>query len=219
MKAFASWSGGKESCFACYKAIQNGFKVSHILNNISEKYDRVSFHGVKSELVRLQSQSIRISLVQPKVTGDNYEQEFKKAIRKLKEFKVTTGVFGDIDLQEHRDWVERVCKELEITPIFPLWGQKREQLLNDFIDKGFEAIVVSTKADLLNMEWVGRKIDKRFVRDLSKLRKVDLCGENGEYHTFVTNGPLFKKRIEILETGKVLRSGYWFLDIKKYVVV
>ena len=219
MKAFASWSGGKESCFACYKAIQNGFKVSHILNNISEKYDRVSFHGVKSELVRLQSQSIRISLVQPKVTGDNYEQEFKKTIRKLKEFKVTTGVFGDIDLQEHRNWVERVCKELEITPIFPLWGQKREQLLNDFIDKGFEAIVVSTKADLLNMEWVGRKIDKRFVRDLSKLRKVDLCGENGEYHTFVTNGPLFKKRIEILETGKVLRSGYWFLDIKKYVVV
>ena len=219
MKVFASWSGGKESCFACYKAIQNGFDVSYILNNVSKKYNRVSFHGVKSELVLLQSQVIGIQLVQLKVTKSNYEQEFKKVVRKLKELGVTGGVFGDIDLQEHRDWVEKFCRGLEIEPVLPLWDQNREQLLNDFINKGFEATVVSTKADLLGEEWLGRKIDKSFIRDLLEVRDVDLCGEYGEYHTFVTNGPLFRKHIKILETGKVFRRGYWFLDIKKCVVV
>jgi uncharacterized protein (TIGR00290 family) len=98
----------------------------------------------------------------------------------------------------------------------PLWGLSQEKILTDFIGSGFEAIVVVTKADLLGEEWLGRKIDLDFARDLDELGRtkgITLCGEAGEYHTFVTNGPLFNQRLEILVTKKVLKDGYWFLDI------
>lgn len=219
----ASWSGGKDSCFACYKAMLDGFEVSHLLNFIS-KDERCMSHGLDSKLMVAQSQAIGIPIIQREVTWDTYEEGFKATMTGLKQVGVDGAVFGDIDLQEHKDWVYRVCSEVGITPIEPLWGLNPKQILDDFIDEGFEAIVINVKADLFGQEWLGRKVDRRFLRDLQRLQaehNVHICGELGEYHTLVTDGPIFKRRMKILDSRRVLRKGYWeywLLDILKYDV-
>jgi len=215
-QVFTSWSGGKDSCFACYRAIVSGLKVRYLANMITEDGKRSRTHGQSPELLQAQSQAIGIPLVQRLTTWDNYEAEFKNMLLTFKQEGVEGGVFGDIDIEEHRQWIERVCHEVDITPYQPLWGQSQDKIMRDFIDSGFKAVVVVTKADLLGEEWLGRKIDLDFIKHLDELREmkdITLCGEAGEYHTFVTDGPLFNQRIEILESGKVLRDEHWFLEI------
>ncbi|MDI6888166.1 MAG: diphthine--ammonia ligase [Methanocellales archaeon] len=213
-KRFVSWSGGKESCLACYKAMQDDFVVSYLLNFMDKDGERSRAHGLRIELLRLQSDAIGIPIILKPTTWETYEQVFKNTVSELKQIGVEEGIFGDIDLQEHRDWVERVCAEVGIKPILPLWSKKRERVLEEFIRAGFEAIVVATKADFLGEEWLGCRVDRKFRRELSN-KQIDLCGEAGEYHTFVIDGPIFRKRINILESAKVLRNGRWFLEITK----
>jgi len=217
-QVFASWSGGKDSCFACYQAIGSGLKVRFLLNMITEDGKRSWTHGLSTELLQMQAQAIGIPLVQRRTTMTSYEAEFKETLLGLKRDGVSGGVFGDIDLEEHREWTERVCREVAIMPCLPLWGQSQEAILRDFVASGFEAIVVAAKADLFGEEWLGRRLDLDFLVQLDKLREtkeITPCGEAGEYHTFVIDGPLFSQRIEILETAKVLREECWFLDILK----
>ena len=218
-KVFTSWSGGKDSCLACYQAMVSGLKIRYLLNMITEDGRKSWTHGQSVELLQAQSQAIGIPLIQRQTTMANYETEFKDALLSLKQWGITGGVFGDIDLEEHRQWIDRICGEVNITPHLPLWGQAQEKILDSFIASGFEAVVVVAKADLFGEEWLGRKIDLDFLSYLSELRQkhgIQLCGEAGEYHTFVTDGPLFDQRIEIRETSKVSREGYWFLEISKY---
>ena len=218
-EVFTSWSGGKDSSFACYRAVASGLKVRYLLNMITEDGKRSWTHGLSTELLQVQSQALGIPLVQRRTTMASYEAEFKDVLLTLKQEGVRGGVFGDIDLDEHRQWIERVCHDVAITPYLPLWGQAQQKILTDFIDLGFEAVVVVAKADLFGEEWLGRKVDLDFLKELDELREtkdITPCGESGEYHTFVTDGPLFNQRIEILETNKVLREGHWFLEILKY---
>ena len=215
-QVFTSWSGGKDSCLACYRAAVSGLKVRYLANMITEDGKRSWTHGQSAELLQVQSQAIGIPLVQRRTTMKNYEAEFKDTLLTLKQEGIRGGVFGDIDLDEHRQWVERVCHEVDIIPYLPLWGQAQEKILRDFIESGFEAIMVVAKADLFGEEWLGREVDLDFLSQLKQKFDTQLCGEAGEYHTFVTDGPLFNHRIEILETNKVLREGYWFLEILNY---
>ena len=217
-QVLTSWSGGKDSCFACYRAIASGLKVSHLLNTVTEDGKRSWVHGLPVELLQMQSKAIGIPLVQRPMTMDNYEAEFKDAILTLKQEGVKGGVFGDIDVEEHREWVHRICRQMDIAPYLPLWGQNQESILRDFIDSGFEAVIVVARADLFGEEWLGRRVDQNFLSQLKQQFKMPLCGEAGEYHTFVVNGPLFNQRIEILETNKVLREDYWFLEILRYAL-
>ena len=224
MKAFVSWSGGKETSLACYKAMQNkNLKVKYLLNMISEDGKHSSSHGLDSGLLRAQSDAMGIPIIQEKTTWEGYEKVFKRRLSRLKESGVEIGIFGDIDLQEHRDWVERVCREIGIRPVLPLWKEDREVLLKEFIQAGFKAIVVATKADLLGKEWLGRRIDKGFIKNLKKQSNVDLCGEKGEYHTFVYDGPIFREPVRFTTARKVFkdkprscaqeRGKRWFLEI------
>ncbi len=217
-----SWSGGKESCLSHYQAFLKGYKIVRLLNLICKDTKRSMSHGLDAKLMIAQSHAIGTPIVQKEVTWDTYEQEFKKALLELKEeVGIKGAVFGDIDLQEHKDWVDRVCSEVDIEPIEPLWGGNQDEIIIDFINKGFEAIVINVKANFFGKEWLGRRIDRTFVNDLYKLKEkndIHICGEAGEYHTFVTNGPFFKKRIKIIESSKVLKNGNWFLDILKYEV-
>ncbi len=215
MSYISSWSGGKDSCFACYQAIGEGYNVSHLLNFISKEYKRVSFHGTEARLIQLQAKAIGIPLLQKETTWNGYEQEFKDAVRSLIPNDVKGMVFGDMYLQEHKDWVERVCRELGIEAIEPLWGQDPERVLLDFIDAGFEATIVSAKSDLFDDKWMGQKVGREFLSHL-KDNSIDLCGENGEYHTFVTDGPMFQKRIKITKSQPIARDGYWLLDTLEY---
>lgn len=222
-KLIASWSGGKDSCLAYYKAMKRGYQVKYLLNFISKEYKRCCFHGIEGELLNLQAELIGIPLIQKEVSPDmeEYEREFKEAVSEIKASGIEGMVFGDVYLEEHKSWVERVCKDLGIQPIEPLWESPPNKIMEDFINLGFKAVVVSCKADLFGEEFVGRYVDKNLLRDLNR-KHICACGENGEFHTFVVDGPIFKKKIEIIKSQTILREGfwkYWFLDIQEYRII
>ncbi|MBM3246397.1 MAG: diphthine--ammonia ligase [Candidatus Omnitrophica bacterium] len=220
LSAISSWSGGKDSCLACYKAIQQGYEVKYLLNFISRESKRGCFHGIESRLMRLQADLIGIGLVQKEVSPDmqKYEEEFKAAVNELKGENIKAMVFGDIYLLEHNSWVERVCADLKIDALEPLWNNPPENIVDELIRAGFKSIIVSCKADIMGRKFLGRYVDKNLVEELKK-KGICPCGENGEYHTLVVDGPLFKRKIEILKSEPVLKEGFWkhwFLDIKEY---
>lgn len=213
-KVFISWSGGKDSCFAAYLAAQSGLEVSHLVTMLAEDGQHSGFHELTIELLDLQSQAIGIPLVKQRAGEGTYKKDFTDVILALKKEGVSGGVFGDIDLEEHREWVEQLCREVGISPHLPLWGKSQDQVLKDFTGLGFESVIVLARADLFGEEWLGRKVDQEFIDYLEGLGdKVTPCGEAGEYHTFVVDGPLFKQRIEIGEATRTKRDKHWFLDI------
>ena len=213
MKTFCSWSGGKDSALAFYEASKSGTEITHLLNMATENGEHSRTHGLSSALLVAQSHALNVSLVQQKASWDTYEKEFKNILSIIKEGSALRGVFGDIDMIEHRDWVERVCLESGVEPVLPLWLKEREEILNSFIDAGFKAVVVATDARYLGEEWLGREIDRTFMDDLKILNQIDLCGEKGEYHTFVYDGPIFKRPVEFNIIKKTLIDPYWFLEI------
>lgn len=196
MKAFCCWSGGKESALSYYRSKEeNDLEINCLLNMVSEDGKHSRTHGVSSKLLRAQAKAIGIPIIQRGAGWKTYEEEFKKGVLELKGKGVDAGIFGDIDLQEHRDWVERVCKDMGIKPVLPLWEADREGLLTEFIKAGFKATVVAVRDKFLGKEWLGREINTEFIKDLKALGNVDLSGENGEYHSFVFDGPIFKKSV------------------------
>lgn len=215
MSYIASWSGGKDSCLACYKAILSGYDIRYLVNFVSREYGRVSFHGTETRLIQLQAESIGTRLCQKETTKGCYEREFKKAIRSLIPDGIEGMVFGDIYMQEHRDWTERVCAEVGIEAVEPLWGRDTEDVLSEFIDAGFQAVIIGAQARVIDAEWIGRKVDRNFIEYL-KNKNICPCGEKGEYHTLVINGPIFNKKIEIIEARTIARDNHWFLDTCKY---
>jgi len=216
--AIASWSGGKDCCLACYKARQSGYRITRLLNFVSRESGRCCFHGIDPDLIRLQSRRIGIPLKQVKMSADmkEYENEFKSAVSKFR--GIQTVIFGDIYLDMHKQWVERVCGEIRVQAVEPLWNSAPAVLMEEFISLGFRAIVISCQADKLGKEIIGRFIDRDLLRELNA-RSICACGENGEFHTLVVDGPMFAKGIEILESEPVLKEGFWkhwVLNIKRY---
>jgi len=219
-RAISSWSGGKDSCLACYKAMQEGYSVEYLLNFISRESKRGCFHGLEARLLQFQANLIGIPLVQWQVSPDmqKYEEEFKAAVTQVRGKDIGTMVFGDIYLLEHESWIDRVCGDLNIKARQPLWNSSPEDIVDEFIRLGFKAIIVSCKADIMGKEYLGRQIDKSLVEELKK-KDICPCGEKGEFHTLVVDGPIFSKPIKILEAEPIIKEGFWkhwFLDIKKY---
>jgi uncharacterized protein (TIGR00290 family) len=207
----ASWSGGKDSCFACYLALQKGFTVSHLVH-----FDRpLNLHGVDPAMIRLQAELAGIPLVQRRVATEDFEWEFKDTVGALIEGGARGMIFGDIYLESHREWAERVCREMGIVAEEPLWGMQSEKFMHDFLTCGFETIVVSGQQKLIDKRWIGRAMDAAFIEYLRK-QGLDICGENGEFHTFVNGGPLFKDRIEIVRSEIACRDNFFFLDIQEH---
>ncbi len=210
----ASWSGGKDSCLACYLAIKKGMKVSRLVH-----FDRPNnLHGVDPAMTRLQAELAGIPIVQRKVDSKDFAREFRAAVGDLARNGTKGMIFGDIYLEPHKEWVDRTCAELGIEPVEPLWGMKTGDIMKDFFDLGFETIVASGDRKLIDKKFIGRKMDSEFIEYL-KSKDLDVCGESGEFHTFVTAGPLFRGRIEITDSGIIGRDGFWFLDVRKYEVV
>ncbi len=210
----ASWSGGKDSCFACHLAIKNGMKVSRLVH-----FDRpFNLHGVSAEMIKQQAELAGIPLIQEKVEQENFEHEFKETVGAFAKNGMRGVVFGDIYLEPHKEWVDRVCGELGLEAVEPLWGMKTENIIHEFLQEGFETVIVSGKQNLIDKRFIGRKMDSEFIEYL-KSKNLDVCGENGEYHTFVTSGPLFQGRIEIADADVMGRQGFWFLDVRDYKVI
>jgi uncharacterized protein (TIGR00290 family) len=194
-KAYFNWSGGKDSALALYHVLQNKtVDVELLLTTINAQVNRISMHGVRVELLHKQAESIGIPIREIKlseaVTMDEYNQVMHQSVTTLvnEEFKHT--VFGDIFLEDLRKYREQKLAPFGLQVHFPLWQRNTEELLNEFLDLGFKTIVVCVKSSQLDQSFAGRIIDKEFIRDLPS--SVDPCGENGEFHTFVFDGPIFK---------------------------
>lgn len=214
MKVISLWSGGKDSCFACYKAKQQGHRIISLINFTNADGTGSVSHGLSASIIQRQVVLIDIPFLQKAMPQKGYRDAFKALIEELKTKKGIEGiVFGDIYLQEHRDWINKVCEELKVEPILPIWTQDTKSLIKEIIGSGFKSIVVSVRKDILGEEWLGREIDDRFVKDLKALGNIDLCGERGEFHTFVYDGPIFKKPVQFIIGEKVLKDKRWFLDI------
>ena len=216
----ASWSGGKDSCFAVYKAIQRGMKIAGLMNCISRENGRVSFHGVDAGLIQAQATLLGIPLLQKETTADRYADEFKEGVRTLAKGNDITGmVFGDIYLDDHLAWVEGVCRDIGIIAVEPLWDLNTSELIRQFVNEGFRSVIIAGKADCIDREWIGREIDADFLEYIFARPQVDPCGERGEYHTLVVGGPLFNGSIEISGAEVEERNGYRFLDVHGFHVI
>ena len=219
MKLIASWSGGKDSAFALHKAIAQGHIVQNLLIMMEDK-GKSNFHMISNELLDAQSQAIGIPIVKVPTTPETYEQQFTNALREAKKKGAEGIITGDIfDVALHEaGWLDKITKEIGLKPVRPLWHRDTTEVLDEFINDGFKATVVRVKKELLGMEWLGKTLDTEFFDDLKKLGTIDLCGERGEYHTFVTDGPIFKKRIEIQETKTSTINGWGRLEITRFAL-
>jgi uncharacterized protein (TIGR00290 family) len=216
----SSWSGGKDSCFAFYKAVLSGKQVAGLLNCISSENGRVSFHGIDRRLIEAQAGLLGVPVLQKETTPERYRDEFEEGARELAQGRSIRGmVFGDIYLDEHLAWVEGVCRDLGIAAVEPLWGSDTAELLREFIDTGFRSVIIAGKSDCIDAEWIGRVIDHNFQEYLRGRPEVDPCGEKGEYHSLVIGGPPFQGRIDITDSEVVERNDYRFLDVRRFDVV
>lgn len=204
MKAFVSWSSGKDCMYALYQFLQKEKDAQVVLLNMTDLNSDLSrSHGIRHTLVGRQAECMGLPILQCPTSRGRYEDDFKAGVRRLiEEYGVDAGVFGDIYLDEHRVWIERVCGDLGVRPIFPLWGQATTDLMSGFIADGFRSVVVALRKECLPSEYLGRTIDNDFIAELSKMPGMDVCGENGEYHSYVYAGPLFKSQVP-LSYGKV----------------
>jgi len=214
LKVFSSWSGGKDCSLALYRAKTGGMDIRYLMNMVTQDGKRSCSHGVSAAVIKKQAEALGIPIIQRPTTNESYETEFIDTIRNLKQEGIEGGVFGDIDFNAHREWIERVCGQAAVTPYLPLWLEDQQKLMEEFIDAGFIAKVVAVKADILGKEVLGRTIDRKFLAYLSSLNKnITPCGEAGEYHTLVIDGPVFLQHLEITKTERVTRGDHHFLEI------
>ena len=213
---FASWSGGKDCCLALHRAKVSGLEVVYLANTVSGDGERSRSHGVSAAVIRKQAEALGIPIMQQRTEGDNYEAQFITMCKVFKKEGIEGGVFGDIDFNAHREWIERVCREAGIIPYLPLWLEDQKKLMEEFIDAGFIAVVVAVKAEFFGEEVLGQVIDRSFlgrINEMNSSGEITPCGEAGEYHTLVIDGPVFQKRLEIAESKKVTRGEHHFLEI------
>lgn len=211
-KAAVSWSGGKDSYMALKRARQS-FEVAALITMFNEDGSRSRAHGFPPQIVRLQAEALGLELVTGRASWETYEPRFKEILRGLAARGFSHVVFGDILLEEHKEWTERVCHHCGLEALEPLWGDCTDGLFQEFLDEGGQALIVAAKAALFDDGWLGRRLERTML-DEFKRRGVDACGENGEYHTLVTYAPAFRLPVHVREVGRGLRDGYHFLDLR-----
>lgn len=177
-----------------------------------ENGERSRSHGLPQNVIQAQAEALDIKSIVCPTSWDDYEETFVTTINKLKQQNIEHGVFGDIDLQPHLDWVERVCSSVEVKAHEPLWKSARRDLLEEFLKLGFKATIIAIKQSKLDDSFLGRVLDWQVISDLESAG-VDASGEEGEYHTVVTDGPIFSKAVAIQANGIVAHCGYSFLDV------
>ena len=189
MRSFFSWSGGKDSMLALHRALAAGHEVQALLAMFDESGERSRSHALPPSLMQAQADALGLPLVMRQASWATYEAVFTEQLRAFAAAGITHGLFGDIDLQPHRDWEEKVCAAAGIEAVLPLWQEPRRALVDELLALGYRARVVCVDARFLDASFCGREFDAAFIAGLPA--GVDACGENGEFHTFVFDGPRF----------------------------
>lgn len=215
-KAWMNWSSGKDSALALYYIQQEkSLEVQKLFTTLDASSGKVSMHDVTKELLYAQAESIGIDMEIANIATSTSLEDYNKGIgEKVEHFReegMTHSIFGDIFLEDLKEYRESQLKKVNIEPVFPLWKTETSKLIREFIDLGFKAICVCTNSKYLDDSFCGRIIDEGFVADLPK--NVDPCGENGEFHTFVFDGPIFKKPI-LFKKGKKIKKSFPSKDEK-----
>jgi len=209
-KIIFNWSSGKDSAFCLYKMLQTQqYDIMCLLTSINEQHQRISMHGVRVDLLDTQAESIGLPLIKMQIpempTMEMYEKVMTTTLTDLKNKGATASAFGDIFLEDLRKYRETKLSELNLKGVFPLWKIPTDKLIREFIDLGFKTIVTCVNEKYLDKSFVGRIIDNDFLKDLPE--NVDPCGENGEFHTFVFDGPIFKEPISF-DKGEIVYRKY-----------
>lgn len=212
-KAFASFSGGKDCHLSIFRAQEAGWEVKFLFTMFQEDNEFSRAHHLPSFILERQAQAMGLELHRANSTWEEYEKNFKKAIRFLKGKGINSGVFGDIDLVEHREWVERVCKDEGIYPLLPLWGEEHQKVAQEIVKRGFVALVIMVNDRFLDSHYLGRRYDYSLIEELVNLG-IDPCGEKGEFHTLVVDGPLYHYPIPY-QWGEIKEEdGHHFIEVK-----
>jgi uncharacterized protein (TIGR00290 family) len=211
-----SWSGGKDSCFALHEIQKtSAFQVAALLTTITGDYDRISMHGVRRVLLERQASSLGQQLktvsISKSAGNEEYENNLSQALLDYRKLGVDSVAFGDLYLEDVRAYRERLLAKNHMKGVFPLWQRDTTDLAREFIDLGYKAIVTCVNPELLDGSFAGRIIDHSFLQSLPS--NVDPCGENGEYHSFVFDGPIFREAVRFSSGVCVLRDGFWFCDL------
>ena len=205
MKFLMSYSGGKDSALAMYRMIKAGHEPVAFTTTINIKQGRSWFHGIQLELLDTLSDSLGIPFIPCECEPDQYTQALEDGLAKGKALGAAACVFGDIDIDGHRTWNTERCERLGLECIMPLWQESRESLTREVIELGFIALVKVIMTEYLDESFLGKRLDHALVERI-KAAGADPCGENGEYHTFVCDGPIFKRPIAV-EPGEIIDFG------------
>lgn len=230
-KAFLNWSSGKDAAYSLYQIQQaDELEVVRLMTTVNEHFGRVSMHGIREEILQRQAECIGLPLdivyLTEKLTLEEYESIIISRLNEYANDGIVDSIYGDILLEDLKVFREAQLARLNITGVFPLWNRDTKELVHEMIDSGLKTIVICVNEQYLDKSFIGRTIDRQFIADLPE--GVDPCGENGEFHTFVYDGPMFKKPVPF-ELGdivyktydapkqchqkEILQYGFWFLDI------
>jgi len=226
-KTYFNWSTGKDSALALYELQKNPeYSVERLLTSVNAHHDRVTMHGLRRSLLNDQIEALNLpcdTIELPENPDmETYNQLMQAGVEKMKSAGFTTAGFGDIFLEDLREYREKQLSKLDVDCTFPLWKRNTTDLIEEFMQLGFKAVIICVNAQFLDESFVGRKLDASFVADLPE--NVDPCGENGEFHTFCYDGPIFKNQVHFSIGEKTYREypapnnsdkpyGYWFCDI------
>ena len=216
-KVIFTWSGGKDSTMALYELQrEKRYEVAALLTSVTEDYDRISMHGVRRVLLEQQAQSLgyplEIVYLTKNSSNEEYEARLKEKLLQYKARGVSSAVFGDIFLEDLRKYRENNLAQVGMKGIFPIWKRDTGELAHTFIDLGFKAVITCIDSNVLDKRFAGRTYDERFLSELPA--SVDPCGENGEFHSFVYDGPIFRNKIHLRKGRVVLRDNrFYFCDL------
>ena len=216
-KVIFSWSGGKDSALALYELQKTkSYEIVALLTTITQDYDRISMHGVRTILLEMQAQSLGLPLekvfITKDTTNEQYERKMWDVITKYPAAGISSVVFGDIFLEDLRKYREDNLSKIGMKGIFPIWKRNTAELAQEFIDSMFKAVITCIDSNLLDKKFIGRTFDEHFLSKLPST--IDPCGENGEFHSFVYDGPIFRQKISHT-TGKVVlrENRFYFCDL------
>ncbi|TWT24714.1 diphthine--ammonia ligase [Planomicrobium sp. CPCC 101110] len=210
---FMSWSGGKDSALAYYRAVLEGHVPIALFTMFEKDGSQSRSHGLPLDVMEAQAKRMGLPLVIGKADWAGYEEEFIEQLKRFRQAGVQMGVYGDIDLEDHLRWVEKVSAEAGMKLLHPLWQEPRKALLQELVDEGFKAVITVVDTERMDERFLGREFTLELIEELEALG-IDACGEEGEFHTIIIDGPIFVEPVPVVFGEKLETGHYRILEVK-----